>query len=641
MTFRQLAASNVRGNWHRYMAFFLSSVFSVMVFFLFAQFIYHPDVIHGNIRGAAGVRKGLIACQYIIIIFSALFILYSNSAFLKSRKKEFGLFTLFGMTAGQIRKLIIYENLLISAVSIVSGIACGALFSKLFFMAMTELLDVNNPIPFMLVPKALWMTAGVFLLAFQAVVWVSMIGAGKKPIIELLKASKKPKSLPVTSRWLTLLALASLAGGYALALRFGTDSLELIFPILFLVIIGTFFLFTQASVGLLKRLQRVYPVYYKRTNLVTVSQLVFKLKDNARILFMVTILSAVILTASGTCYIMFQDAKDQTTGRYPQTFGYMEKGLNAHEVLDPLKVESILQEDGQDLKYEGQLPAVPLEKTFKFTHLAPMQSVLVSESALNSYLEITGLRDPVEVKPGGAVLVTPFEEMREALSNPGDPIDFGVAGHPVQLRMEREIKKALINTMKPFEVLVVADDADFQAIAGSVKPEEMMVYYGYELKHWTMADATMNKLAAAVPESMRKSFDERVNPYIDYKQFNALTLFIGLFVSFLFFISAGSMIYFKLFTELQEDQALFRSLSRVGVSAKELMKIITTQIAVIFLVPVLVGAIHAAFAFKALQNLMGSNVWPYGSTVAAVFLLMQLTYFGIARRTYMRIVTRR
>ncbi|MNI99847.1 hypothetical protein D3C73_1590360 [compost metagenome] len=74
---------------------------------------------------------------------------------------------------------------------------------------------------------------------------------------------------------------------------------------------------------------------------------------------------------------------------------------------------------------------------------------------------------------------------------------------------------------------------------------------------------------------------------------------------------------------------------------RELMKIITTQIAVIFLVPVLVGVVHAAFAFKALQSVMGANVWLYGSTVSGIFVLMQLGYFAVTRHTYMRIITRR
>src|SRR5690625_3721870 len=103
MKFRHLALKNVKGNWHQYIAFFLSCTFSVMIFYIFASFIYHPDVVGGHISGGEGVRNGLLACEYIIIIFSFFFVLYSVSAFIKSRKKEFGLLSLFGMTQGQIR----------------------------------------------------------------------------------------------------------------------------------------------------------------------------------------------------------------------------------------------------------------------------------------------------------------------------------------------------------------------------------------------------------------------------------------------------------------------------------------------------------------------------------------------------------
>jgi putative ABC transport system permease protein len=641
MTFRQLAGSNIRGNWQRYMAFFLSSVFSVMIFFLFAQFIYHPGVVNGTIRGAAGVRRALVGCQYIIIIFSALFILYSNSAFLKSRKKEFGLFSLFGMTAGQLRRLVFYENLFISVLAVISGIGCGMMFSKLFFMAMTAIMDVNNPIPFQIIPRAVWITSLAFLLAFQLVTWISLLSIGRRPIVDLLKASKKPKSLPVARWYLTLAAVLCIGGGYTLAFRMRNDTLELMIPILLLVIAGTYFLFTQASVALLKRLQKTYSVYYKRTNLVTVSQLVFKMKDNARLLFMVSILSAVILTASGTFYILFQDAKDQMQERYPQTFGFVETGGGKHEVLAPERVKEILQEEGQTLKYEAAMDAIPLERTFKFTHIVPLRSVLVSESSLNALTGQLGSGLKMDVGPGEAVIITPFTGLKEPLMKPGDPVELTVDGKAIQLHMKNEIKGALINTIGSFEVLVVADDGDFGSMTGGIPPEGRLVYYGYELENWTKSESAIYKLLQSVPEDKRKMFDERVYSYIDYKQLNSLTLFIGLFVSFLFFISAGSMIYFKLFTELQEDQALFRSLSRIGVSVRELMKMITSQIAVIFMVPVLVGVIHAAFAFKALQSVMGANVWFYGSTVAGVFVLMQLVYFVVTRQTYMRIITRR
>ncbi|MGO4373201.1 FtsX-like permease family protein, partial [Paenibacillus sp. MCAF20] len=210
MTFRSLALSNIRGNWRSYSAFFLSSVFSVLIFYIYAAFLAHPDVVNGNIMAAAKVRRGMVFCEYLIVIFSFLFVLYSNSAFLKTRKQEFGLFSLFGMTKAQLRRLVIYENAAIAVLAIAVGIGLGMLFSKLFFMALGVLLDMDETIPFAVPLKAVWMTGGGFFLLFMVISLWTALRIGRNEIIDLLNAARKPKGQLAYSKWLVALAIACL-----------------------------------------------------------------------------------------------------------------------------------------------------------------------------------------------------------------------------------------------------------------------------------------------------------------------------------------------------------------------------------------------------------------------------------------------
>ena len=160
MTFPQLAFRNIRGHWHRYTAYYFSTALTVLIFFVYAAFIFHPDVVQGTMH--EGVRRGLILCEVIIIIFAFFFVLYAVSAFLKSRQKEFGLLTLMGLTKGQVRRLIVYENLLISLLSIGTGIGGGVLSAKLFFEGIGSLMTIADPLPFVIAPKAVWLTFIVF-----------------------------------------------------------------------------------------------------------------------------------------------------------------------------------------------------------------------------------------------------------------------------------------------------------------------------------------------------------------------------------------------------------------------------------------------------------------------------------------------
>lgn len=641
MKFRHLALKNVRGNWHRYIAFFLSCVFSVTIFYIFASFIYHPDVQNGHIQGGKQVRSALLACEYVIMIFSFFFIMYSESAFIKSRKKEFGMFSLFGMTPGQIKRLVFYESMLIGLAAVVTGLVVGTVGSKLFFMAMAVLLEVSNPIGFQIVPMAVIITVAGFLAIFLLMTTYQLFGIGKSEIIELLKASRKPKSLPAFSKWLVALAIFTLVAGYLLAFISGGDLIIFVmFPILFLVIIGTYFLFTQASVAVFKRLRRQRGIFYKRTNLITLSQMIFKMKDNSRVLFMVAILSAVVLTASGTLYIFFQGMTSQITQGYPQTIGFVEKGLDSHKVVSPHQVENILKNDGVETKHKMKMAGVPAPIELKHHGSGDEKALLVSEKAYNQAAKHVDGAKQAQLQNDHAMFITPASGI--TFFEKGDATNITIDGEKTKLVVDKVTSHPVTNMgMRETFGMLVMNNQQYQQLTASVADKKKLVAYGYELKNWASAESTVDKIEDIIPEDQKESFTSRVEPYLQSKQVGSLTMFIGIFVSLLFFIAAGSLIYFKLFTELQQDQEQFRALRKIGMTDKEMRKVMTRQIGMIFFVPFVVGAIHALFAFKMLQNLeVFGNVWAYGGIVIGIFFVMQLLYFLLSRYSYVRQIVR-
>lgn len=635
MRFRHLALKNVRGNWHRYIAFFLSCVFSVTIFYIFASFIYHPDVQNGHIEGGEKVRSGLLACEYVIMIFSFFFIMYSESAFIKSRKKEFGLFSLFGMVPGQIKRLVFYESMLIGMAAIVGGLILGTVCSKLFLMAMTSLLKVSSPIGFQIVPTAVLITVVGFLAVFFVITLVQLFGVGKSEIIDLLRASRKPKSLPVFSKWLVALAVLTLGAGYALAYFSGIQLIMFVmFPVLGLVIVGTYFLFTQASVAVFKRLRKRPSVFYKRTNLITLSQMIFKMKDNSRVLFMVAILSAVVLTASGTFYIFFQGMTKSIADSYPQTIGFVEKGLGSHKVIDPGKIENILHQDDVKIQDKVKLVGTPISIQLKHFTNGDQTAVLVSDSMYNKTAKKVEDAEQVDVQNGHAVFIA---NAPVTFFHKGNTAKTAVDGKKINFRVNKEIHQSIVNLGYQAFGLLVVNDRQYQKLTASVPDSKKFVSYGYDLKNWESTQPTIEKIEHAIPKDQQDHFFSRVEPYLQAKQFGSLTMFIGIFVSLLFFIAAGSLIYFKLFTELQEDKAQFQALRRIGMTDQEMRKVMTRQIGLIFFVPFVVGAIHALFAFKMLQNMkIFGDVWAYGGIVIGIFFVMQLIYFFITRQTYVR-----
>src|SRR5699024_3860802 len=104
MTFRRFALNNYLRNKRLYVAYFLISMFTVMVFFTFDNVAFHPVLSGDDLNGHA--QEGMAVAGVIIYVFFFFFILYSMSSFLQSRKKEFGLLMIQGMFNRQIRSVV-------------------------------------------------------------------------------------------------------------------------------------------------------------------------------------------------------------------------------------------------------------------------------------------------------------------------------------------------------------------------------------------------------------------------------------------------------------------------------------------------------------------------------------------------------
>ncbi|MCC3375792.1 ABC transporter permease [Cohnella sp. REN36] len=638
MTFRQLAFRNIWGNRHAYGSFFLSSVFAVAIFFVYAAFIFHPSLARGEIAGGSGTKLALIGCEWIIIVFSFFFILYASSSFLKTRQKEFGLLFLFGFTRGQLRKLIVSENLLLGTAAIVAGTAVGLLFSKLFFMVLTWLMNVANPIPFYWPWKAIAVTAGGYFVLFLVIAAASMRQAGRKEVAELLLAAKQPKRAPAASPWLSALAAACLAGGYAMAVTMSAGNLLFrMLPILFLVTTGTYFLFTQLSVGLLRRLQRNRELSHRGTNLVVLSQLVYRIKDNARVLFLTSVLCAVVVTAAGTITVFMNAAETSIVGHFPQTLAFQQQGKPVSEA-ELAKIEAAVRAEGGAIAYRAEVTGIAGSLQLGGGRKLDA-AMVVSASAYNGLAARLPGVESVEVKPGHAWFVYPYADAAPAVVAPGTDAVFRTGDRELKLRMDGQRNGGIVQATGPSTFVVVLDDGQFAEWRKGAAAGTLVYSYGYELRDWRHAGAAIDRAIKAVPSLQISS---RLAEYESTRQFTSLSLFIALFVSALFFLASGSLLFFKLFTELREEQSQFRSLLRIGLSPKELGRILTTQIAILFFIPCLVGGLHASFAMVALGRVLldSKAVFVSAVEVMGIYLALQTVYFLVARRAYARTVAR-
>lgn len=611
MTFRRFAFNNVIRNKRLYAAYFLSSIFTVMVFFTFAIFAFHPALAGSDMNSS--VQRGMNIAAGIIYVFSFFFILYSMSSFLNTRKKEFGLLMMQGMSVRQIRLMVFMENMVIGFFATVGGIVLGLIFSKGILLLAENVLVMNNQLNFYIPIQALIITFVSFILLFFFIsLFVSYVLRSRK-LIDLIKGNKKSKGEPKANLFLTILAALLIGIGYAVALIVeGVAVVVALLPVVIVVILGTYLLFTQLSVYLIRKIKKNDNIFWKKTNMILLSDLAFRMKDNARTFFMVAIVSTVAFSAIGTLFGFQTFLTEGLKNRNPYTFSY-----------------SAVEQKEQDIELinrtikEEHMKADQEQTMLHYYEIAQDSILIARESDFNRFASLLD-EDTIDIKNGQVKVV-------EFTGN-----EFG----QTEELLEQAIELNTGATLKPEEVIYsralpatdsyyVVSDQDFEELPS---PERENYYQA-----WQVTAGEENILSASEKLTEELSPGEFYARDYDVYQLNkqyGLVLFVGLFIGIVFFVSAGSFLYFRLYADLDEDKQKFRSIAKMGLTEKELKKVLTRQTALLFFTPILVALIHGAVALTALSHFFYFDLTKISVLVLGVFLVIQIAYFYIVRFFY-------
>lgn len=630
MTFRQFAFNNVKRNTRAYLSYFLSCLFAVTVFFMYAVVVFHPDIAHYEFRDI--VKSGVVFSQVIIYGFSFLFVLYSTSSFVKSRQKEYGLLTTLGISKSQLNRMLIWENTIIGIASIVAGIIVGSLFTKLFLMVFSLILDIDHTLPFYISLKAIGITALLFFVMFEvnslAVVWTLRT----KSVMEVFRGAKTSKKAPRFSYILSSLSLAAVGYSYYLAY---TANWFNVFPrmglILVFIIPGTYFLYTQFSIAFTNGLRRNKHLYYRNLNMLTVSDLTFKLKDNARLLFLVTILSAVAFTSSGVLYGLLQSAQTEAKRFVPQDVTFITEGEdNQAAFMDHVKkVEEKFQ-----------------KKKIPYHSMSARSMVVKSDSAYSDWNDLsiaiyayTDYKHLVELNQDNAVpkvtgndaylMVDEFAYIRQL-----DPIKgLSIRSENEKSDLHAQLIGAQLNGNIFGHFTMVVSDEVFDRFYRTAENDEVMYMHAMHTPHWIRY---ANDIADITDYDFNENFhaDSQADFYVTMKESMSYTFFFGIFISVLFFLAAGSILYFRMYQGIDKDLHHFHSLYRIGLTDKEMKKIATKQLGILFFIPFLIAVIHALFAFKILQNMLSASVVLPSITVISIYFVIHFANFIFIRNIY-------
>ncbi|GAA0403630.1 ABC transporter permease [Paenibacillus motobuensis] len=540
--------------------------------------------------------------------------------------------------------MLFYENMLIGAGAIVVGIIGGLLTAKLFLMAGSNLLGIVS-LPFYVSLYSLLLTIGAFALLFLVISLCTMMLLGSTRLIDLFQSDRHRGAPPQASKLLSLLAALLLVASYYLAAS-ATASTVLIrmVPVTCMTIVGTYFLYTQLSLSLLEWAKRTIEFYWRKTNLVTISNLSYRLKDNSRMFFLVTIISTVTFCAIGV-FASINRLSDEFEADYPADIAYVAKQGSRLASKHLEQIRSELQ--ARQVPYQmGGMDLIYVKVKESTLDSEPRTIPLIGFTDYEAAIKAAGLM--VSEHPPGAqeALVLLSSQRERLLLEERKLAEYTLEERGIRLRetgitehvaVPEYLTPELGNSREgTFSGLVVND-----SLLQNLKERERTDRFtGFYVDH---QEQTMG-MAMELTKHGKMDF-EAGKPYaltvsgtlfeVQRSSYGAL-LFFALLVGTVFYIAAGSVLYFRLYSDLDYDRRQYAALTKLGLTRQEMEKVVSQQLALLFFVPIGVAMIHSLFAFIALQSYLYMSIAWEAGLILSSFCLVQVVYFLFIRARYLR-----
>ena len=634
----KLAVKNIRHDLKNYLSYFISTTFAVMVFNIFSTVFFNPQF---KALSQVKVKLDLLfrASAVVVAVFAAAFIWYANTFFIKQRKKEMATYSLLGLGKRQVAAMLFFENLITGLVSLICGIVLGTLFAKLFAMMLINLMHELVVVRFIVVWQAIGATALVFIILFlvNSVHAYSLIYRFK--LIDLFTAAREGEAAPKASVISSVISLITLFIGYAIAIHqanhLSVYTKNYLLPVLSLIIAGTYLLFNNLIIIVIRGLKRQKDYYYQGINLISTSNLVYRIKGNAHSLAIIALLCALSITAIGTTYAYYKSNDSYIGSTSPYSFMHL-----GEDALLNRRVTQIIQHNGAI-----QLRAIDdfqLIEGFSSTPRYPgpygkkMQQVPTSFISLSQYNRAMGhqRRPLIRLANDNQCF---FLELNagngQGHSLQNQPVEVSLAGKSRMLTIIGSTTRLLINSNLA-RTTVVTTDRIYHELRATGQPVTRV--RGYLVTKVIQTKLLTKSLKEIIPPE--KHFSSQYDAYSFTYTSGGAILAIGIFLGFLFFLATGSIIYFKQLIEANNDRERFGILRRIGIGKNEIRKIVAKQLRVVFGLPMAVGICHSAVALYGMQKLLGEDISGYSLMIMGLFVLLYVGYYFKAVDTYSRIV---
>ncbi|MBQ6105148.1 MAG: ABC transporter permease [Lachnospiraceae bacterium] len=690
--FLRLAWSNIKKNHQLYIPHILAGTGLTAIFYI--MLTLGKDDRLRNIKGGYAVPEIMMIGIWVVIILSVILVFFTNSFLMKQRTREYGMYNVLGMEKSHVGHIMFLENLISTVIAITAGVLSGMLVYKLCCMFICKILRVSTILGFYVNPECVWKTvAGFAAMYFAAFLWNRIRLARLKPV-ELLASAGAGEREPKTKWILLVIGLATLGTGYYLALK-AESPLEVIkdfFIAVILVIVGTYALFLAGSVAFLKLLRRKKSFYYRKSNMIAVSDLLYRMKQNAVGLASIAILATGVLVMMSTTVSLYAGCEDSLKSMYMDGAadlfvegGYSYRNDEEEKIYrfqlpeEELRAitERIAEKYGTKVKsfkpgrnltesmtveMNGATKTYVQERSFE---IPPENAVDFLFMPIDDYNQITGRN--VQFGDGEIAWVPLSDNAKDLNERVSGTIQFGDKTYTIGKKLDYFPQKGTEGSLLNVYAILMPSIEDVEGVGRQISRDldwdMLRVSYMYavqfeDTEKFAENDADHQSFADfcdAVRAYAKKEYDGDPSTHTRwdaswhmrdemYGIYGSL-FFLGILLSIVFLFATALIIYYKQISEGYDDRGRFQILLKVGMTEKETKATIRRQIVIVFFLPVITAVIHMTVAYpvtkKLLALLMLSNNKLFllctALTIVA-FTLLYLLIYRLTARTYYRIV---
>lgn len=564
---------------------------------------------------------------------------------MRGRNAEFGLFLTLGMSKKDIEKTIRVENAIISITSFIVGIIAGSILSRLFFMASIRILEFEG-MTFMLNIKAYGITFLLFMVINSFMYIKRKFYIRKLELTELMKDARQSRQ--GKSSWvLGLLGLIMVGSSYGCiyftieGVLKGSNYVKLA---MVLLLVGLYMVISNFGALMIKSSKKRY---YK--HIISLSTIKYRFIGYRKILYCVTILSGIVIFFVGVTYSIYETSREATHTYSPYDIMYME--MADKENLSRKELYAIIDQESTNMT-EAKTLDLMQSKLYYYVKgetdpRCSNKMSFVSESAIKEHLN----QELADIETGQVVSIRSRNE--GGWSKPGETLKIKEDNNPELTYIVREEIYEVVGNECSSRVfrnqgLIVLDDNDYEILRNKYGLQQSTLHL-FNFKNDTITEKVLRDIIRA--QYGEEKAKERIFRYRDEKDFQVasglivmkaslaifgFTLFITGLIGILFFISSGVMLYFKVYSSMEEAKVKYAMLYKTGIIEKEIRSSIAHEIKPIFLIPSILGGMLGVgfIAILYVNTVMYHKILMNTAYLMLIYTLSTGVFYTITKRQY-------